>query len=93
MSKISTAFEHDTAFIGFLTAGDPSISKSEEFILSMVEGGADIIEIGIPFSDPVAEGPVIQNANLRALSQGVTIHDVFDLVANVRTKTDVPLVF
>lgn len=93
MSKISAAFKHGTAFIGFLTAGDPYISKSEEFILSMVKGGADIVEIGIPFSDPVAEGPVIQKANIRALSQGVTVDDVFDLVANVRTKTDVPLVF
>ena len=93
MSKINAAFQNKKAFIGFLTAGDPTMEKSEEFILKMVEGGADLIEIGIPFSDPVAEGPVIQAANIRALSKGATLHQVFELVESVRKKTNIPLVF
>lgn len=93
MSKIKNAFQNGKAFIAFLTAGDPSLEKSEEFILHLVRGGADLIEIGIPFSDPVAEGSVIQQANIRALSAGTTPDKVFELVAAVRKKTDVPLVF
>ena len=93
MSKIKNGFENGKAFIAFLTGGDPTIEKSEEFILEMVRGGADIIEIGIPFSDPIAEGPVIQQANIRALSAGTTTDRIFDLVAGVRRKTQVPLVF
>lgn len=93
MSRIGKAFEHGKAFIGFLTGGDPSIEKSEEFILEMVRAGADLVEIGIPFSDPIAEGPVIQEANLRALSVGTTTDKIFELVKNVRKKTEVPLVF
>lgn len=91
--QIKDAFDHGKAFIGFLTGGDPSIEKSEEYILKMVEAGCDLIEIGIPFSDPIAEGPVIQEANLRALSAGTTTDKLFELAANVRKKTDVPLVF
>ena len=91
--EIKNAFDHGKAFIGFLTGGDPSIEKSEEFILKMVEAGCDLIEIGIPFSDPIAEGPVIQEANLRALSAGATTDKMFELVTKVRKKTDVPLVF
>ncbi|HOO61992.1 MAG TPA: tryptophan synthase subunit alpha [Bacillota bacterium] len=91
--KIRDAFAHGKAFIGFLTGGDPSIEKSEEFILKMVEAGCDLIEIGIPFSDPVAEGPVIQEANLRALAADTTTDKIFELAQNVRKKTDVPLVF
>lgn len=93
MSRIKIAFENGKAFIGFLTAGDPSIEKTGEFIRCMVEGGADLIEIGVPFSDPVAEGPVIQGANLRALSQGVMLDDIFSLVENVRRDTEVSIVF
>jgi tryptophan synthase alpha chain len=93
LSKIAKAFENGKAFIGFLTAGDPSMEKSEEFILEMVRGGADLVEIGIPFSDPIAEGVVIQEANLRALQAGATTEKVFELVASVRKKTQVPLVF
>lgn len=93
MSNISKAFQQGKAFIGFLTAGDPSIEKTEEFVLEMVRGGADLIEIGIPFSDPVAEGPVIQEANLRALASGTTLEKVFQLVESLRQKTDIPLVF
>lgn len=92
MSRIKYAFDHGKAFIGFLTAGDPSLAKSEEFILRMVEGGADLIEIGIPFSDPIAEGPVIQDANIRALAQGVDVDAIFSLVEAVRKHTQVPMV-
>ncbi len=93
MSKIAQAFKNGTAFIGFVTGGDPTMEKSEEFILEMVRGGTDLVEIGIPFSDPMAEGLVIQEANIRALSAGATVDKVFDLVASVRQKTDVPIVF
>ncbi len=93
MSKITEAFTNEKAFIAFLTAGDPSKEKTLEFILAMEEAGADLIEIGIPFSDPIAEGPVIQNANTRALSKGINTDDIFDLVTNVRKYSDVPLAF
>ena len=93
MSKIAQAFKNGKAFIGFVTGGDPTMEKSEEFIMEMIRGGADLVEIGIPFSDPLAEGLVIQEANIRALSAGATVDKIFDLVASVRQKTDVPLVF
>ena len=93
MSKIDNAFKNGTAFIGFLTAGDPTTEKTVEYILAMEEAGCDLIEIGIPFSDPMAEGIVIQDANVRALKHNTTTDDVFDIVSEVRKKTDVPLVF
>ena len=68
MSKIKEAFEKKKVFVGFLTAGDPNLAKTEEFILKMQEAGAGLIEIGIPFSDPIAEGPVIREVNVRALA-------------------------
>jgi len=94
--KITGSFKKNPngkAFIPFITAGDPDIDSTYEFILKIAEAGADIIEIGIPFSDPVAEGPVIQNANVRALKGGVTTDKVFDMVRKVREKTDVTLCF
>ncbi|MFP3041510.1 tryptophan synthase subunit alpha [Treponema primitia] len=93
MSNINRAFQNKSAFIGFVTGGDPSIEKSEEFILEMIRAGADLVEIGIPFSDPIAEGPVIQEANIRALSAGATVEKLFGLVKSLRAKTEVPLVF
>ncbi len=93
MSKIANAFKNGTAFIGFLTAGDPTVDKTVEYILAMEEAGCDLIERGIPFSDPMAEGVVIQDANVRALKHNTTTDDVFDIVRRVREKTDVPLVF
>lgn len=95
MSKIREAFENKKAFVGFLTAGDPSLEKTEEYILEMERAGASIIEIGIPFSDPIAEGEVIQDANIRALSAlgGCNTDMVFDMVERVRAKVSVPLVF
>ena len=82
MTKIAEAFQNKKAFIGFLTAGDPSLECTEEFIIKMEEAGAALIEIGIPFSDPIAEGPVIQSANIRALSNpnGCTTDQVLSLI-------------
>ena len=80
MNRIQNAFDNKKAFIGFITAGDPSLDKTEEFILEMEKAGAALVEIGIPFSDPIAEGPVIQEANLRALSAGCTTDKIFDMV-------------
>ena len=93
MSRISEAFKDKKAFIPFITCGDPDLETTRECVLEMVRNGADIIELGIPFSDPTAEGPVIQNANLRALTGGVTTDKVFDMVRDLREKTDIPLVF
>lgn len=93
MSRITDAFQKGKAFIPFITAGDPSLDKTVEYVLKMAEAGADIIEIGIPFSDPTAEGVVIQNANIRALQNGFKMEDLFSAVARIREKTDIPLVF
>ena len=93
MSKIANAFKNGKAFIGFLTAGDPTCEKTVEYILAMEEAGCDLIEIGIPFSDPMAEGVVIQDANVRALKHNTTTDDVFEVIRQVRAKSDVPLVF
>lgn len=93
MSNIKKAFENSKAFIGFVTAGDPDMQTCEQIMLSMVRGGCDLIEIGIPFSDPIAEGPVIQEANLRSLSQGTTTDKVFELTKRVSAQTDIPLVY
>lgn len=93
MNRIEKAFDHGKAFIPFLTAGDPDLASTKQYILEMEKAGADLIEIGIPFSDPIAEGPVIQEADLRALSGGVTTDQIFDMVAEVRQETDIPLIF
>lgn len=93
MSNITQAFSKRKAFIPFITCGDPSLEFSERAIDTLIENGADIIELGIPFSDPVAEGDVIQKATARALDSGTRVEDVFALVAKVRAKSDIPLVF
>lgn len=92
-SRIAEAFAGGKAFIPFLTAGDPSLACTEAYILELEKAGADLIEIGIPFSDPIAEGPVIQEADLRALQAQTTMDGVFEMVASVRKKTEIPLVF
>lgn len=92
-NRIKKAFADPGAFIAFITAGDPSLEKTEEFIHTLAASGADLIELGIPFSDPVAEGPVIQAANLRALGAGATVDKIFELVARVRQTEELPLVF
>jgi len=93
MSNIKNAFKNGKAFIGFVTGGDPNIEKTKEFVMEMIRAGADLVEIGIPFSDPIAEGPVIQEANNRALAAGATVEKLFSLVADLRKETGVPLVF
>ena len=93
MNRISKAFENQKAFIAFVTGGDPDLETTEELIPKMAEAGADLIEIGIPFSDPIAEGIVIQEADVRALKAETTTEKLFDMVARVRKKTDVALVF
>ena len=92
-NRISEAFAKGKAFIPFITCGDPSLEITEQLVYAMEEAGADLIELGIPFSDPTAEGPVIQEANVRALRGGVTTDKVFDMVTKIREKTDVPMVF
>lgn len=91
--RVSDAFKNRKAFISFITCGDPTLETTEELLLTMEQGGVDLIELGIPFSDPTAEGPVIQEANIRALSNGVTTDKIFDMVRRVRPKISVPLVF
>lgn len=93
MSRIGEAFKDGKAFISFVTGGDPTLAVTQELILAMQEAGADLIEIGIPFSDPVAEGPVIQEANERALAAGCTTDRLFDALEGIRDKVRVPLVF
>ena len=93
MNKISDAFNNGKTFIGFVTAGDPDLDTSKEILLSMSKGGCDLIEVGIPFSDPIAEGPVIQDANIRALKNNVTTDDVFALTKSVSQEVDTPMVF
>ena len=87
------AFEKGKAFIPFITCGDPSLEVTEKIVYAMEEAGADLIELGIPFSDSTAEGPVIQEANIRALSGGVTTDKIFDMVVKIRKNTQIPMVF
>lgn len=91
--KIAEAFAGGKAFIPFITCGDPSLEITEQLVYAMEEAGADLIELGIPFSDPTAEGPVIQAANVRALAGGVTTDKIFDMVEKIRKKSSVPMVF
>ena len=91
MSNIRKAFENGKAFIAFITCGDPDLQTTAEAVRAAVEGGADLIELGIPFSDPIAEAPVIQQANIRSLGNGMTTDRIFELVEKVREKTDVPI--
>lgn len=93
MSKIKNAFQNGKAFIPFVTCGDPNLETTEQLIRAMEKSGADLIELGIPFSDPTAEGPVIQGANLRALSGGVTTDRIFEMVRRLRRDVKIPLVF
>lgn len=93
MSNIKAAFAHGKAFIPFITCGDPDLNATIDIVKAMADVGADLIELGIPFSDPTAEGPVIQGANLRALSGGVTTDKIFDMVRTLRKEVSVPMVF
>lgn len=93
MSKIKNAFAKGKAFVAFITCGDPDLATTAAVVRAAVQNGADLIELGIPFSDPTAEGPVIQGANLRALNGGVTTDKIFDLVRELRQDVTVPMVF
>lgn len=93
MSRIKEAFNHGKAFIPFITCGDPNLNVTAQIVKQMAENGADLIELGIPFSDPTAEGPVIQEANIRALSAGTTTDRIFDMVRELRKTVSVPMVF
>ncbi len=93
MNKVEKVFADGKAFIPFITAGDPTLDITEQLVLQMAEAGADLIELGIPFSDPIAEGPVIQEADIRALASGTTTDKIFDMVKRIREKCDVPIAF
>lgn len=93
MSKIKSAFEKGKAFIPFITCGDPDLETTEKIVRAAVTNGADLIELGIPFSDPTAEGPVIQGANIRALAGGVTTDKTFEMVKRLRKDISIPMVF
>lgn len=93
MTKIADAFQNGKAFIPFITCGDPDLETTAKLVRAAAENGADLIELGIPFSDPTAEGPVIQEANERALRAGTTTDKVFQLVRELRRDVTVPMVF
>lgn len=93
MSKIHEAFENGKVFIAFVTGGDPDLDTTKKIIKEMEKAGADLIEIGIPFSDPIAEGPIIQEANERALANGCTTDKLFDALKDIKDEVSVPLVF
>ena len=93
MNKLEQVFTNGKAFIPFITAGDPSIEITEQLVLEMADAGADLIEVGIPFSDPVAEGQVIQEADNRALSGGVTTDKIFSMMGRIRKSCNVPMAF
>ena len=93
MSRITDAFSHGKAFIPFLTCGDPDLETTEAAVRAMAAAGADLIELGVPFSDPTAEGPVIQAANQRALASGTTTDKIFEMVRRLRRDVTTPMVF
>ena len=93
MSNIASAFSNRKAFIAFITCGDPDLETTAEAVKAAVKAGADLIELGIPFSDPTAEGPVIQAASIRALKGGVTTDKIFDFVRGLREGVTVPMAF
>ena len=93
MNKIASAFANGKAFIPFITCGDPDLETTKAYIREMVRNGADLIELGIPFSDPTAEGPVIQGANIRALASGTTTSKIFEMVMELRREISIPMVF
>ena len=96
MNRITRCFQElaarkQAAFIPFITGGDPSLSVSEDIVLALEDNGADIIEYGVPFSDPSGDGPVIQEASLRALNQGTTLHGILSSIERIRKRSEIPL--
>jgi len=97
MSRISTTFSrlsslHQKAFIPYIMAGDPTLSQTERLVLMLESAGADLIELGVPFSDPVADGPTIQRASDRALRGGTNLNSIFDMIVSLRKRTEIPLI-
>jgi len=98
MNRIAATFnklkeQNKKAFISFVTAGDPTLKDTYELILLMEKNGVDIIEIGVPFSDPMAEGPVIQRANIRALKNDINVDKIFEMVSKLREITQIPIIY
>lgn len=93
MSKIREVFQRGKAIIPFIVCGDPDLETTERLVPVMAEAGADLVELGIPFSDPAAEGPIIQAASSRALKNGVSTDKILEMAARIRKKTQVPMVF
>jgi len=93
MARINRAFKTRKALITYITAGDPNLAATEKLVYQLEQAGADIVELGIPFSDPLADGPVIQASHQRALTKNVSLADCFKLVARLREKTQIPLCF
>ncbi len=93
MNKINNAFSKGKAFIGFITAGDPDLEKTVDFIKIMEKSGADLIELGIPFSDPAADGPIIEKASIRALKSGTTPDKIFSMLLKIKDEITIPIVF
>jgi len=96
-SRITRCFEElrrkgELGIVTFITAGDPSLEATERFVLALADAGADLIELGVPFSDPIADGPTIQRSSERALRAGTSLHSVLSLVSHLREKTEAPLV-
>ncbi len=96
MNRIDLTFQNlraakHTGVIAYLTAGDPDLETTEELVCHLAKSGAAMVELGVPFSDPVADGPVIQAASTRALKNGVTLEDILDLIQSLRGKIDIPL--
>ncbi|MCL2052080.1 MAG: tryptophan synthase subunit alpha, partial [Lachnospiraceae bacterium] len=92
-NRIKQAFNQGKVFMPFITGGDPDIETTEKLLYALTEAGAGVIEIGVPFSDPIAEGPVIEAADERALKAGCTVDKLFDLVKKVRANINIPLLF
>jgi tryptophan synthase alpha chain len=97
MSRLAARFSslqkmHSKALVTFITAGDPDLAATEEMIHLLEGAGADIIELGVPFSDPMADGPTIQLSSERALASGTTLHGILDVVRRVRTRSDIPII-
>lgn len=93
MNRIDEAFKRSTVFIPFITCGDPTLEVTEALVYALEDAGAGIIELGIPFSDPTAEGPVLQSANMRALAGGVTVSGILKMVERIRRRSGIPLIF
>ncbi|WP_423063986.1 tryptophan synthase subunit alpha [Candidiatus Paracoxiella cheracis] len=92
MNRITEQFKHKPAFVGYLTVGDGGLQRTYDSALALVAGGVDILEVGVPFSDPVADGPTIQQASQRALDNGTTLKDVLDLIKKLRKQVNIPII-